>query len=110
MGNAAASNTAGWRSNAELPFEYLLNALRLNQGFEQREFEARTGLALTVLDVELALALQRGLLERSATRWRASARGFNFLNDLLALFLPPGTHAMTADAPRADPALVKISL
>jgi oxygen-independent coproporphyrinogen-3 oxidase len=74
---------------AELPFEFLLNALRLNEGFEQREFEARTGLALALLDDGFALALQRGLLERRGTRWRASALGFNFLNDLLALLLPP---------------------
>jgi len=74
---------------AELPFEFLLNALRLNEGFERRDFEARTGLALGLLDGGFALAQQRGLLERRGTRWRASALGFNFLNDLLALLLPP---------------------
>jgi oxygen-independent coproporphyrinogen-3 oxidase len=83
---------------AELPFEYLLNALRLNEGFEQREFEARTGCSFAVLDVELARSQQRGLIERSGTRWRASARGFNFLNDLLALFLPAGTDATAGGA------------
>jgi putative oxygen-independent coproporphyrinogen III oxidase len=72
----------------ELPFDYLLNALRLNEGFEQREFESRTGLALSVVAAEFALAQRRGLLERAGTRWRASAHGFNFLNDLLALMLP----------------------
>ena len=79
---------------AALPFEYLLNALRLNEGFEQCEFELRTGLAFARLGAELALAQRRGLIERSGTRWRASARGFNFLNDLLALFLPSGTAAL----------------
>jgi coproporphyrinogen III oxidase-like Fe-S oxidoreductase len=78
---------------AELPFEYLLNALRLNEGFEQREFEARTGLPVTVLEAGFAAAQQRGLLERCGTRWRASARGFNFLNDLLALLLPAARSA-----------------
>jgi coproporphyrinogen III oxidase-like Fe-S oxidoreductase len=77
-------------SAAELPFEYLLNALRLNDGFEQRAFEAATGLAFAVVSAALARAQQRGLMERSGTRWRASARGFNFLNDLLADFLPSG--------------------
>jgi putative oxygen-independent coproporphyrinogen III oxidase len=72
----------------ELPFDYLLNALRLNEGFEQREFESRTGLALSVVAAQFALAQQRGLLQRIGTRWRASAQGFNFLNDLLALMLP----------------------
>jgi putative oxygen-independent coproporphyrinogen III oxidase len=82
-----------WRALAmsELPFEYLLNALRLNDGFEEQEFEQRTGLAFAVVGAELARARQRGLMERSGTRWRASTRGFNFLNDLLAEFLPTGT-------------------
>jgi putative oxygen-independent coproporphyrinogen III oxidase len=83
----------------ELPFEYLLNALRLNEGFEQYEFESRTGLPMTAISAQIALAQQRGLLEHSGTRWRASAQGFNFLNDLLALFLPS---AMTAPADSCD--------
>jgi putative oxygen-independent coproporphyrinogen III oxidase len=73
---------------AELPFEYLLNALRLNEGFEQSEFELRTGLAFAQVADRLADAQRRGLVERRDARWRASARGFNFLNDLLAEFLP----------------------
>jgi putative oxygen-independent coproporphyrinogen III oxidase len=73
----------------ELPFEYLLNALRLNEGFEQGEFELRTGLPFVSVADRLASAQRRGLMECSATRWRASAQGFNFLNDLLADFLPP---------------------
>ena len=81
-----------WRAVAatELPFEYLLNALRLNDGFEEQEFERRTGLAFGIVRAELARAQQRGLMERGGTRWRASTRGFNFLNDLLAEFLPSG--------------------
>ena len=78
---------------AELPFEFLLNALRLNEGFEQREFESRTGLALSVVGAEFALAQQRGLLLRSGSRWCASAQGLNFLNDLLALLLPSAASA-----------------
>jgi oxygen-independent coproporphyrinogen-3 oxidase len=73
----------------ELPFEYLLNALRLNDGFEEREFEARTGLDFALISAPLAKSQQRGLMERRGSRWRASARGFNFLNDLLEDFLPP---------------------
>ena len=91
---------------AELAFEYLLNALRLNEGFEQREFESRTGLALSVVGAEFALAQRRGLLERSGTRWRASAQGFNFLNDLLALLLPSAAGA-AAGVARAGAAAVQ---
>jgi len=85
---ASGAVTSATVPGTELPFEYLLNALRLNEGFEQSEFEARTGLAFTALGEPLALAQRRGLLLRSGSQWRASELGFNFLNDLLALFLP----------------------
>jgi oxygen-independent coproporphyrinogen-3 oxidase len=85
---AAAAATRAIVPAAELPFEYLLNALRLNDGFEQGEFEARTGLAFSAMGEPLAMAQRRGLLLHRGTQWRASERGFNFLNDLLALFLP----------------------
>ena len=84
--------------SAQLPFEYLLNALRLNDGFEQPHFEARTGIALSSIADPLALAQRRGLLLRRGTHWRASELGFNFLNDLVALFLP----ATDAAASSAD--------
>ena len=94
---ASGAATSATVPVAELPFEYLLNALRLNDGFEQRDFEARTGLEFTALVEPFALAQRRGLLLRSGTQWRASERGFNFLNDLLALFLPAtGTVAVAA--------------
>ena len=76
--------------SAELPFEYLLNALRLNEGFEQSEFELRTGLPFEMVGERLAQARQRGLMDTSGTRWRPSTRGLNFLNDLLAEFVPSG--------------------
>jgi putative oxygen-independent coproporphyrinogen III oxidase len=83
---------------AELPFEYLLNALRLNEGFEQRAFELRTGLSFAVVSAGLARAQQRGLIECRGTHWAASAQGLNFLNDLLADFLPSGVAATAASA------------
>jgi putative oxygen-independent coproporphyrinogen III oxidase len=83
----------------ELPFEYLLNALRLNEGFEQTEFESRTGLSMSAISAQIAVAMRRALLEQTGKRWRASALGFNFLNDLLALFLPS---AMTAPVGTCD--------
>jgi oxygen-independent coproporphyrinogen-3 oxidase len=91
---------------AELPFEYLLNALRLNDGFEQREFEARTGLSFKAVGEQFALAQHRGLLLLRGTQWRASERGFNFLNDLLALFLPPTGTVAGATATAATPTSV----
>ncbi len=73
----------------ELPFEFMLNALRLVEGFDPGLFQARTGLALAVVEAALKRAEARGLIERSAVRVRPTELGGRFLNDLLELFLPP---------------------
>jgi oxygen-independent coproporphyrinogen-3 oxidase len=75
----------------ELPFEFMLNALRLVEGFPVTLFEARTGLPLTSIQSELEKAEQAGLLERDWKRIRPSVRGQRFLNELLALFLADET-------------------
>ena len=75
---------------AELPFEYMLNALRLREGFALADFSARTGLAVTAISAAMAKAEAMGLLERDLNRVWPSARGFDFLSDLQALFLAPG--------------------
>ena len=72
----------------ELPFEFMLNALRLVDGFPPGLFAARTGLAATVIEPKLREAEKKGLLERSAGRIRPTERGRAFLNDLTELFLP----------------------
>ncbi len=68
-------------------FEFMMNALRLNQGFEPRLFEARTGLSIAVAEASLAEAQKRGLLERDLHLIRPSPAGRRFLNELLQLFL-----------------------
>lgn len=75
----------------DLPFEFMLNTLRLRDGFDLVRFTERTGLPLSAVHAALALAQQRGLLEHdeAADRLRPTARGFDFLSDLQALFLPP---------------------
>lgn len=103
---------------AELPFEYMLNALRLRQGFDLREFEACTGLSRTVLAGPLRAAQEKGLMQAlpagltaspmqappsqdasagpaavpeslpAGDAWRPTELGARFLNDLQALFLP----------------------
>jgi len=72
----------------ELPFEFMLNALRLVDGFPAGLFEQRTGLSLLGIQKNLESAEQRGLLERDLKRIRPTARGQRFLNELLELFLP----------------------
>jgi putative oxygen-independent coproporphyrinogen III oxidase len=76
-------------SRADLPFEYMLNALRLKDGFSLQQFSERTGLAMTAIQKGLAEAERQGLIERDFVRVKPSVRGFDFLNDLQSLFLPP---------------------
>ncbi|OGA72316.1 MAG: YggW family oxidoreductase [Betaproteobacteria bacterium RIFCSPLOWO2_12_FULL_65_14] len=71
----------------ELPFEFMLNALRLVEGFAPALFTERTGLPITVVERELEAAEARGLLERDWKRIRPSVRGRRFLNELLQSFL-----------------------
>ena len=76
-------------SDAELVFEFMLNALRLSDGFEEGLFEQRTGLAAGVLRPGLENCRKKGLLEQPIEGfWRASGLGQRFLNDLQAEFLP----------------------
>jgi oxygen-independent coproporphyrinogen-3 oxidase len=70
------------------PFEFMLNALRLADGFAGDEFEARTGLPLASQQAALELALGRGLLAQTAVGFAPTELGTRFLNDLQALFLP----------------------
>lgn len=72
----------------QLPFEFMLNALRLKQGFELSRFTERTGLPLTVLQRALDQAEAKGWLTRDLQWAQPTARGFDFLSDLQALFLP----------------------
>jgi len=74
----------------DLGFEFMMNALRLSEGFEVRLFAERTGLALTAVERPLQEAVQRGLITRDHVRIAPTQRGRRFLNDLLQLFLPPG--------------------
>ena len=73
---------------AELPFEFMLNALRLAGGFDLPLFAERTGMPLSALQAGLAQAQAQGLIEMTGDHLQPSVRGFDFLNDLQALFLP----------------------
>jgi oxygen-independent coproporphyrinogen-3 oxidase len=73
---------------AELPFEFMLNALRLPYGFSTSLFQERTGLPLSTIARPLQVAEEKGLLERDVKHIRPTAKGQRFLNELLELFLP----------------------
>jgi len=74
-------------SRAELPFEFMLNALRLRNGFSLTQFSERTGLPVNAIQNGLAEAERKGLIERDFNRIRPTVRGFDFLSDLQTLFL-----------------------
>ncbi len=76
-------------SRADLPFEFMLNTLRLREGFPPVLFGQRTGLPTSTIDAGLAQAQQRGLLRADLREIRPTERGFDFLSDLQSLFLPP---------------------
>jgi putative oxygen-independent coproporphyrinogen III oxidase len=84
-------------SASQLPFEFMLNALRLTQGFSATAFEERTGLLIVSIEATLEKLQARGLLEPRADGWRATENGFRFVNEALVEFLPtaPQERAVT---------------
>jgi oxygen-independent coproporphyrinogen-3 oxidase len=88
---AAAGDAVQERHDVErrdLGFEFMMNALRLADGFDVVLFTERTGLPVAAVDRPLAAAEAKGLIERDHLRIRPTALGRRFLNDLLQLFLP----------------------
>jgi oxygen-independent coproporphyrinogen-3 oxidase len=78
---------------AELPFEFMLNTLRLVEGFPVQLFTERTGLPFGAIQSSLEKSEKQGLLERDLKRVRPTERGQRFLNELLGLFLSGETTA-----------------
>jgi len=74
-------------ARAELPFEFMLNALRLREGVPRTLFTERTGLPASAIDAAVLKAQQRGLLLADLQCLRPTERGFDFLSDLQAMFL-----------------------
>ena len=72
---------------ADLPFEFMMNALRLIEGFDPALFEMRTAQPLLAVETILRQAEDEGLIERAAGRIAPTQRGQRFLNRLLEMFL-----------------------
>ena len=68
--------------------EFLMNALRLREGFPIPLFELHTGVSLNHWQPAIDTALDRGLIEQAGLNLKATDVGFNWLNDTLQLFLP----------------------
>ncbi len=84
-GRALSSSTEV--SRRDLPFEFMLNALRLVDGFNLSDFSARTGLPTSSIEAGLSQGQSKGLLQRDGQHVHPTPRGMDFLSDLQALFL-----------------------
>ncbi len=84
-GDAVASTETVLRK--DLPFEYMLNALRLREGFSLQDFCERTGLPLSSINAALQTAQDKGWLLVEGGRVVPTERGFDFLSDVQSLFL-----------------------
>ncbi|GAB1594384.1 radical SAM family heme chaperone HemW [Lysobacter claricitrinus] len=86
-GTAAAIGGDERVEPARRPFEFMLNALRLHEGFAWSQFESRTGLPRHAIDAPITEALERGWLAQDAARVWPTDTGRRFTNDVLELFL-----------------------
>jgi len=86
-GTAAALGGDEDVDTSRLPFEYMLNALRLHEGFALDDFEARTGLPRSAIAAELEAAVSRGWLDVHDGHVRPTALGRRLGNDVVSLFL-----------------------
>ena len=73
---------------AQLPFEFLMNHLRLRDGFSLLDYRQRTGLDASSLEPALSQCQAQGLLRRSEGRIACTEKGWDFLDDVLGKFLP----------------------
>lgn len=86
-GNLTGNHKTLARHAHDLPFEFMLNALRLVEGFPVHRFVERTGLSMTSIEPALKDAERRGLITRDHERIAPTVLGQRFLNDLQGLFL-----------------------
>jgi oxygen-independent coproporphyrinogen-3 oxidase len=85
-------------SGPQLRFEFMLNALRLTDGFDEKQYQLRTGLPLSGLLPDLEGLAAQGLMESDGQgRWAATGLGLRFLNDLQAHFLPEDEQQQARD-------------
>ncbi|MFI3218180.1 MAG: radical SAM family heme chaperone HemW [Methylococcales bacterium] len=71
----------------ELPLEFIMNNLRLKQGFTLENYQARTGLAIITLEPALSDCLKQGLIIQQNNYYRCSTKGWDFLDSILEKFI-----------------------
>jgi len=72
---------------ADLKLEFMMNALRLHDGFSPALFQGRTGLSFTAVESLIREGMERGLIENRGTAIAATPLGYRFLDDLVSLFM-----------------------
>ena len=93
-GTSKAVSSHQLLGSEDIVLEFMMNALRLNQGFTRTLFEERTGLPFEHIHAQVNEAIQHGLLEPNTGWVRSSSLGRRFLNDLLSIFLPDGKFSL----------------
>ncbi|MCW9005311.1 MAG: radical SAM family heme chaperone HemW [Gammaproteobacteria bacterium] len=85
---SAEEKTSGQNTlkTEDIIFEFMLNALRLKEGFEIQTFETHTGLSAKLIESTCTQAIEKGLLEKQGPHLKPSELGYRFLNDLINLF------------------------
>ena len=74
-------------ASKDLPFEFMLNTLRLTDGVDTNTFSERTGLPLSVISKGLEAASKKGLLDENPSKLKATPLGLRYLNNLQEMFL-----------------------
>ncbi len=87
--NGAIDDGERQLANADIAFEFMLNALRLPQGFTESDYTKQTGLSIDTIKADLESARCRGMIESfEGSGWRPTQLGLRFQNDLAGSFLP----------------------
>lgn len=98
MRHPTSPTTKQWSiSEQELPLEFLMNGLRLNDGIDTHYFIERTGLSLDTIAPQIAQLTTQGLLERSSKKIKTTPLGQRFLNSLLEKFENDSHHLIATD-------------
>jgi len=94
----SAENYVGGENDiatADTAIEFMMNALRLSEGFALNLFEQHTGMALHQWQHQINNAIEKNLLEQDGLQLRATPKGLDFLNNLLELFMPGKTASLS---------------
>lgn len=94
----------------EIPLEFMLNALRLKDGFSIRQYETTTGMSIDVIEDCLQQAEERGLLARTSSAIRPTPLGQRFLNEVLLMFYPDGADKRTSIESRGETGAAALAL